>query len=59
MFLKREEKLDISAYTWSDSFLEFEFYIISQDPTEIRNPSETLLVNLGPIFKKLSRNPKA
>ena len=31
----------------------------SQDPSEIRNFSETLLVNLGPILKKRSRSPKA
>ena len=37
---------------------EFEFCITSQDPTEIRNPFETLLVNLGPILKKLSRDLK-
>ena len=47
--VKREEKLDISVHTWSNSIL---------DPTEIRNPSETLLVKLGPMLKKLGRNPK-
>ena len=31
---------------------------MSQDHAEIRNPSETLQVNLGPILKKLTRNPK-
>ena len=49
MFLKRGEKLDISVHTWSDSFF---------DLTEIGNSSETLLVNLGPIIKRLSGNPK-
>ena len=49
MFLKREEKLDISVHTWSDSFFHL---------TEIGNPSQTLQVNLGPIIKKLSGNPK-
>ena len=33
--------------------------IIAQDPTEIRNPKETLLLHLGPILKKLIRDPKA
>ena len=31
----------------------------SQDPKEIRNPLEALLVSLGPILKNLCRNSKA
>ena len=51
------EKLDISVYVWSESFSQKS--LRSPDPVEIRNPYETLLVNLVAIFKRLSRNPKA
>ena len=39
-FLKKEKKLDISMHTWSDSFSqkEIEFCVVSQEPTEVRNP---------------------
>ena len=57
MSLKREKKFDISVHTWSDSFSQKN--LRPQDLAKIRNPSETLLVNLVPIRKKLSRTLKA
>ena len=43
------------------NWLNFPFYDIlecDKYPTEIRNPLETFLVNLGSIRKKLTRDPK-